>query len=229
MTNVFVAGATGAIGRRLTPLLQAAGYAVYAVTRDAAKVRALEASGVHASVCDVYDAAALRDAVARAQPAIVVHELTDLPQSRDERGDPAALARNARVRVEGTPNLVAAALHCGAQRMVAQSLAFAYADGPEPHVESDPLDTRTRSSVITLERLVLESPPLVGTVLRFGSFYGPGTWNDEPSGNMPVHVDAAARATVLAIARGAAGIFNVAEERGYADCTRARNILGWRP
>jgi nucleoside-diphosphate-sugar epimerase len=227
--NVFVAGATGAIGRRLTPLLTEAGYTVDAFTRDPEKARALEAAGVRASVGDVFDAAALRAAMARVQPALVAHQLTDLPQSRDERGDPAALARNARIRVEGTRNLIDAALACGAQRILAQSIAFAYAAGPEPHAEGDPLDADTRSSVITLERLVLASPPLIGTVLRYGSLYGPGTWFDEPSGNVPVHVDAAALATLLAITRVATGVFNVAEERGYADCSRARTELGWDP
>jgi nucleoside-diphosphate-sugar epimerase len=227
--NVFVAGATGAIGRRLTPLLLAAGYTVDAFTRDPAKARALEAAGVRASVGDVFDAAALRAAVVRARPAIVVHQLTDLPQSRDDRADPAALERNARIRVDGTRNLIDAALDAGAQRILAQSIAFAYAPGPEPHAENDPLDAQTRSSVITLERLVLESAPLNGTVLRYGSLYGPGTWFDEATGNVPVHVDAAALATLLAITRGATGIFNVAEERGYANCSRARDELGWDP
>ena len=228
-TNLFLAGATGAIGRRLTPLLLEAGYTVFGLTRDPAKARDLEARGVHAVVGDVYDAAALVAAVASAQPEIVVHELTDLPQSLAGRADPAALGRNARVRVEGTAHLVDAAVRCGAQRIVAQSLAFAYAAGPEPHRESDPLDSGTRGSVITLERLVLESPPLIGTVLRYGSLYGPGTWYDEPTGNVPVHVDAAASATLLALEHAAAGIFNVAEERGYASSARAREVLGWKP
>jgi len=211
-TNVFFAGASGAIGRRLTPLLLEAGYNVYGLTRDPAKARELEARGVHAIVGDVYDAALLAAAVESAQAEIVLHQLTDLPQSRDDRADPKALERNARVRVEGTQNLVAAALHCGAKRIVAQSIAFAYAAGPEPHVESDPLDAQTRGSVITLERLVLASPPLIGSVLRFGSLYGPGTWYDAPAGNVALHIDAAAWATMLAIQRSAAGIFNLSED-----------------
>jgi nucleoside-diphosphate-sugar epimerase len=226
-TNVFVAGATGAIGRRLTPLLLAAGYTVTALTRDPARARELERRGLRAIVGDVYDAAGLFAALAAASPEIVVHQLTDLPQAREERADPKALERNARVRVEGTQHLVEAALRSGAKRILAQSIAFAYASGPEPHAESDPLDPQTRGSVITLERLVLASPPLIGTVLRFGSFYGPGTWADEPAGSMPVHVDAAAWATLLAIQRSAAGIFNIAEERGYVTSARAGAELGW--
>jgi nucleoside-diphosphate-sugar epimerase len=229
VTSVFIAGATGVIGTRLTPLLLAAGYRVHALTRDAAKARDLERRGVHAVVGDIFDAGAVRDAVMSAQPELVIHQLTDLPHSREDRADPAALARNARIRIEGTQHLVDAALASGAQRMLAQSIAFAYAEGSEPHVESDPLDPATRGSVITLERLVLESPPLIGTVLRYGTLYGPGTWYDEPAGNVPVGVDAAVRATMLAIERGAAGVFNIAEERGYADSGRAINLLGWRP
>lgn len=227
--NVFVAGASGAIGRRLTPLLLDAGYDVTGLTRDPARARRLEAGGVHAVVGDVFDASGLQAALAAARPAIVVHQLTDLPQAVADRGDPAALARNARIRIEGTRHLIDAALACGARRIVAQSLAFAYAAGPEPHAEDDPLDAETRGSVITLERLVLNSPPLAGTVLRYGSLYGPGTWFDAPAGNVPVHVDAAARATVLAIELGATGIFNVAEELGYVSSARAREVLGWDP
>jgi nucleoside-diphosphate-sugar epimerase len=227
--HIFIAGASGAIGRRLTPLLLNAGFAVYGLTRDAAKARELEAHGVRAIVGDVYDAPSLAAAVASAQPEIVVHQLTDLPQARADRSDPKALERNARVRVEGTKNLVEAALQCDAQRIVAQSIAFAYQAGPEPHAERDPLDAATRGSVITLERLVLESPPLIGTVLRFGSLYGPGTWYDEPNGNVPVHVDAAASATLLAIERAAPGVFNVVEELGYAGAAKARSALAWSP
>ena len=226
--NVFLAGASGAIGRRLTPLLLDAGHGVYGLTRDPRKARELEQRGVRAIVGDVYDARVLRDAVAAANPEAVIHQLTDLPQSAADRGDPDVLERNARVRIEGTQHLVDAALQCGAKRILAQSLAFAYAGGLEPHAEGDPLD-ESRSSVITLERLVLASPPLIGTVLRFGSFYGPGTWFAEPSGNVPVHVDAAAWATLLALERSAAGVFNIAEEHGYATAARARDVLGWRP
>jgi nucleoside-diphosphate-sugar epimerase len=227
-TKIFIAGATGAIGRRLTPLLLTAGYDVTALTRDAARGRELEEHGMRAVIGDVYDALALRTALVAAKPEIIIHQLTDLPQSLADRADPAALARNARVRVEGTQHLVDAALAAGAKRIIAQSLAFAYADGPQPHAEVDPLDAG-RSSVITLERLVLESPPLIGTVLRYGSLYGPGTWYEAPTGNVPVHVDAAAHATLLAIEHSAAGIFNVAEERGYVASARARDLLAWNP
>jgi nucleoside-diphosphate-sugar epimerase len=226
--TIFLAGATGAIGQRLTPLLLRAGYAVHGLTRDAAKGRELEARGVRAVVADIYDAPAIRAALSAARPEIVVHQLTDLPQQRAESAAPEALERNARIRIEGTRNLVDAALACGATSLVSQSIAFVYAPGPEPHVESDPLDP-ARESVLTLERLTLESPPLAGAVLRFGMLYGPNTWFAEPSGNVPVHVDAAAWATLLAIEQSATGTFNVAEERGYVSSARARDVLGWGP
>jgi nucleoside-diphosphate-sugar epimerase len=225
-TALFLAGATGAIGRRLTPLLLRAGYTVHGLTRDAAKGRDLELRGVRAVVADIFDAAAIGAALLAIEPAIVVHQLTDLPPQRADSAMPDAQARNARIRTEGTQNLVTAALACGASTIVSQSIAFVYAPGPEPHVESDPLDP-ARESVIALERLTLESPPLAGAVLRFGMLYGPDTWFTEPSGNVPVHVDAAAWATLLAVEQGATGIFNIAEERGYASSARARDVLGW--
>ncbi len=107
--------------------------------------------------------------------------------------------------------------------------ASLHAAGPEPHVEADPLDAQTRGSVIELERLTTQSPPLVGCALRFGLLYGPGTWYAEPFGTSPVHVDAAAYATLLAIEQRAPGIFNIAEELGYASSARARALLGWTP
>jgi nucleoside-diphosphate-sugar epimerase len=228
MTTIVLAGATGAIGRRLAPLLLDAGYTVVGITRDAAKARDLEARGVRGVVADVYDAPAIRAAMIEAQPEIVIHQLTDLPVSRADSASPEALARNARVRIEGTKNLVDGALACGAAYLVSQSIGFVYADGPEPHVESDPLDP-ARDAVITLERLTLESPPLAGAVLRFGMLYGPGTWFAEPTGSMPVHVDAAAWATVLVVQRHATGIFNVGEDTSYASSARAHDILGWSP
>jgi nucleoside-diphosphate-sugar epimerase len=226
--TVFVAGASGAIGRRLTPLLLDAGYTVYGTTRSAAKAAELEANGVRPIVVDVYDARALSEGMARVMPEIVVHQLTDLPQDLGTGLTPEALAQNARVRVEGTENLVRAALACSARYIVAQSLITVYAAGPEPHVESDPLDA-SRDSVITLERLVTQSPPLIGAALRFGMLHGPGTWYREATGTSPVHVDAAAWATMLAIERSATGVFNITEERGFALSARAHDELGWSP
>ena len=194
----------------------------------AAKGRELERAGITAVVADVYDAAAIRAAMVQAKPEIVIHQLTDLPATRAESASSEALARNNRIRIEGTRHLVDGAIASGARRIVSQSIGFVYAPGPEPHAERDPLDP-ARDGVIALERLTLESPPLAGAVLRFGFLYGPGTWFAEPSGAMPVHVDAAAWATHLAVERAATGIFNVGEDGAYATSARAREVLGWSP
>jgi nucleoside-diphosphate-sugar epimerase len=225
--RLFLAGATGAIGRRLIPLLLDAGYEVYGMTRVPEKARDLNLIGVRGVVVEGLDAAALHDAVVEVRPEIVVHQLTDLPQHNDPALRAATADRNARIRTEGTANLVNAALAASAHRIVAQSIAFAYAEGPEPHVETDPLDAKTRGSVITLERLVMQSPPLEGVVLRYGTLYGPGTWYDKPEGRCPVHIDAAARATLLAIQYPGTGIFNIAEEYGYVSSAKAHAELGW--
>src|SRR5579872_3168859 len=137
--RVFLAGASGAIGRRLVPLLIAAGHAVTGTTRSGEKANELRARGVDAVVVDVFDAKALREKVAAARPDAIIHQLTDLPQAIDPASLAEVLARNSRLRIEGTPNLVAAAQTAGVRRLVAQSIAFAYAPGREPHAESDPL------------------------------------------------------------------------------------------
>jgi nucleoside-diphosphate-sugar epimerase len=146
-----------------------------------------------------------------------------------------ALAENARIRIEGTRNLVAAALAAGARRMIPQSIAWVYAPGPEPHAETDPLNESaegtaavTMRGVIALERAVLSSPPLEGIVLRYGRFYGPGTGHNA-AGSPPVHVDAAAYAALLAVDHGAPGsVFNIAEPDEYLSTDKARSVLLWR-
>src|SRR5262245_25859232 len=127
--NIFLAGATGVIGRRLVPLLRDAGHAVTGTSRFEEKAKALDVLGVRGVVVDVYDARALLKAMSGAYPDVVIHQLTDLPQSL-EAGRPANFEGNARLRVEGTRNLMAAAAVIGARRVIAQSIAFIYAEGP---------------------------------------------------------------------------------------------------
>ncbi len=232
--RIFLAGAAGAIGRRLVPLLCGAGHAVVGTTRSPAKAEALRALGVEPVVVDVFDAGALTAAVAAARPDIVIHQLTDLPQDLDPRLMGEAVVRNARIRDEGTRNLIAAAQAAGARRLIAQSIAWAYAPGPEPHAEDDPLDRAadgargvTVRGVVALEEQVLNAAPLEGVVLRYGQLYGPGTHSATPSHASPVHVDAAAHAALLAIDRGAPGIYNIAEPNPHAATGRARAELGW--
>jgi nucleoside-diphosphate-sugar epimerase len=167
--RIFLAGASGAIGRRLVPLLHNAGHHVCGTTRSAEKADELRMLGAEPVVVDVFDAAALSRAVAAARPDVVIHQLTDLPKNLDPRQMGAAITRNARIREEGTRNLVSAAIAAGARRMVAQSIAWAYAPGPEPHNEADPLDAKAEGDrgiivkgVIALEDLTLKSAPLQG-------------------------------------------------------------------
>jgi nucleoside-diphosphate-sugar epimerase len=231
---IFLAGATGAIGRRLAPLYVASGWRVVGTTRSSAKAALLRELGVEPLVVDVFDAAALHDALAAARPQVVVHQLTDLPPALDPARMAEAAQRNARIRSEGTRNLVAAAVAAGAQRMLAQSIGFAYADGPLPHNEDDPLDSDfdgprgvTLRGVASLEQQVLQAP-LEAIVLRYGRLYGPGTGFGTASGAGPVHDDAAARAAELALTRGTPGIYNIAETDGTLDCAKAERLLGWR-
>lgn len=232
--RIFVAGATGAVGRRLCPLLVADGWSVTGTTRSAAKAPLLRALGVSPVVVDVFDERALVEAVVEARPAVVIHQLTDLPPALDPARMADALVRNARLREVGTRHLVAAAAAAGAARLIAQSVAFAYAPGPLPYAEEwplnldDPVFGPTARGVAALERQVLAGP-FVGLVLRYGKLYGPGTGFDHAAGGGPLHVDDAADAARRAATRGGAGIYNVAEDDGTVTIGRAAAELGWTP
>ena len=177
--RVFVAGASGVIGRPLVRLLVAAGHDVAGMTRSSAKASLLRELGAAPVVCDAYDAEGVRKAVEAFAPEVVIDELTDLPEEI-ERIDAAA---NARMRVEGHGNLLHAA---GGARMLAQSVAWE-------------TEGETRRGVEELERTTLAAG---GVVLRYGYFYGPGTYS-EARGELPpeprVHVEEAARRTVEAL------------------------------
>lgn len=232
--RIFLAGASGAVGRRLCHLLIADGWTVIGTTRSPEKAAQLGDIGVEAVVVDVFDEAALRDIMWRARPTYVVHQLTDLPPALDPEQMPAALVRNARLREIGTRNLLAAAALAGAKRLVAQSIAFAYEPGPMPFREEMPLDVdspgfaATVRAVASLETQVLNAP-VEGVVLRYGMFYGTGTGFDQPAAGGAVHVDAAADAARRALTRGEPGIYNVAEEDGTVCSDKARRVLGWEP
>ncbi|MDW6020843.1 NAD(P)-dependent oxidoreductase [Mesorhizobium sp. BAC0120] len=232
--RIFLAGAAGAIGQRLSLLLVRAGHQVAGTTRSEAKAEQLRALRVEPALVDVFDADALSRAVAAARPDIVIHQLTDLPRGLDPSRMAEARVRNARVRDEGTRNLVSAAIAAGARRLVAQSIAWIYAPGPEPHIESDPLDVHaegglavTVKGVVALEKWTLASP-LAGVVLRYGRFYGPGTGVDAAPIPPALHVDAAAYAALLALDRGTTGIFNIADQNDHVATEKARKELGWR-
>jgi nucleoside-diphosphate-sugar epimerase len=234
--RIFLAGAAGVIGRNLVPLLKDAGYTVFGTTRKEDKASLLKEAGATPVVLDVFDAPSLSRAVMDIRPEIVVHQLTDLPASLAPDQMEAALRRNARIRSEGTRNLVMAAIASGARRLIAQSIAWAYAPGPEPHREGDPLDVKAAGlrgvsvgGVSALEDLTLNSPPLQGIVLRYGHLYGPGTGAHAPVDPGPVHVEAAAQAVLLAIDKAERGIFNIAEPNAYVSIEKARRELGWDP
>jgi nucleoside-diphosphate-sugar epimerase len=196
--RVFLAGATGVIGVRLVPLLLDAGHEVTGMTRSAAKRDELRALGAEPVVCDVFDAPRLAAVVGEAAPEAIMHQLTDLP---DQVEDIALFApRNNRIRTEGTRNLIAAARAAGAERFVAQSIAWTPPAGGEAVAEH--------------ERLVLE---FGGVVVRYGTFYGPGTYSEGSSRIPPaprIHIDDAARLTVPLLAADTGVVVIVEEEEG---------------
>jgi nucleoside-diphosphate-sugar epimerase len=235
--RVFVAGATGVIGRRLVPMLIAAGHEVTGMVRSARRIDALRAIGAEPAIADALDADAVRTAVGDARPDAVIHELTSLPPRIDPRKLERDFAVNDRLRSEGTRHLVSAAQAAGARRIIAQSIAFAYAPGPSGtlHAEGDPLFLEApkpfRRSVEALRDLDAAVLGADGVVLRYGYFYGPGSAispegsivQDVTRRRLPivgggdgvwsfVHVDDAARATVAALTRGGSGAYNVVDD-----------------
>jgi nucleoside-diphosphate-sugar epimerase len=178
--RIFLAGASGVIGRKLTPMLIDAGHQVAGTARSDAKAERVRELGAEPVVIDVYDAQGLRDVVVDWSPDLVMHQLTDLP---DDAADiPRHAPSNARIRMEGTANLIAAAQAAGAERFLAQSIAWTPSAGNE-----------SRES---LESQVLAYDG-VGVVLRYGQFYGPGTYYEaEPPDPPRIEIGAAACATV---------------------------------
>ena len=171
--HVFVAGGTGVIGRRVVPMLVAAGHDVTAAARADDDARWLRSAGARAVAVDALDHDLLVRVVETARPDAIVHQLTALSGGSTKA--------NAELRVHGTRNLVDAALVAGTRRIVAQSIAWAYGPGDRPAVEAEPLDVDvpepravTVAGVVSLETTVAELPEPV--VLRYGTLYGPGTW-----------------------------------------------------
>lgn len=222
--NIFLAGATGAVGRLLVPMLVEAGHTVTGTSRSVDKLDFIAGLGAEPVVLDVYDPEATLRTLQDAAPDVVIHQLTDL-STRDWAG-------NARLRTEGTPNLVEAAKAAGVQRMIAQSIAWMSVPGAGPATEADPLDvdapearSRGAKAVQALENAVAQMP--VGVILRYGLLYGPATWYARDGltteqiqrGEIPatdavssfVHVEDAARAAVDAL-DWPAGIYNIVDD-----------------
>jgi nucleoside-diphosphate-sugar epimerase len=232
--RVFVAGAAGAIGRRLVPQLVAAGHSVVATTRSTGKAQLLENLGAEPVVVDGLDAAAVGAAVARAEPDAIVHQMTALSGSIDLRHFDRTFEVTNQLRTTGTDNLLAAAQAAGVHRFIAQSFTGwpNQRSGGAVKSESDPLDPhppkqqrRTLDAIRYLERAVTAAP-LEGVVLRYGSFYGPDATEEMlellRKRRMPIvgdggavwsmiHLDDAASATVAALTRGR-GIYNIVDD-----------------
>jgi nucleoside-diphosphate-sugar epimerase len=236
--KVFVAGASGAIGRPLVRQLLAAGHEVTGMTRREEKAEAIRAAGAKAVVCDAFDAAALESAVSEAAPEVVVHELTSLPPRLDPKAKD-ALAPTNRLRSEGTRNLIVAAKAAGARRLIVESVAFFYVpEGDWVKEEEAPAFGaapgqfgEAAAALADLERQVTGIEGLEGIVLRYGWFYGPGTYYDRDGSQtedfhkrrMPIvgkgtgtfsfiQVEDAASATVAAVERGEPGVYNVVDD-----------------
>jgi nucleoside-diphosphate-sugar epimerase len=231
--RIFLAGASGAVGRRLGLLLVRGGHQVTGTTRSAEKADQMRRLGINPVMVDVFDASGFREAVVAAKPDIVIHQLTDLPLGLDPARMADARLANAHIRELGTGNLLVGAVAAGARRVVAQSTAFAYAPGDKPYSEDRPLDIDapgegavSARGVASLEEQVLGAP-MEKVILRYGKLYGPGTGFDAPSPGGPVHVDAAAEAALRAISKGD-GIYNIAEDDGTVSSERAKAELGWR-
>ncbi len=226
--KIFLAGATGAIGRLLVPLLLEAGHEVAGTTRSPDKTDQIAAMGARPVIADALDRQSIFAALEAEHPDVVIHQLTDL-SSRDFAG-------NSRLRVEGTRNLVDAALAVGVGRMIAQSISWVYVPGHTPAVEDEALDfdaspsrNNTVTAVNALESAVAEMP--VGISLRYGLFYGPGTWytsdgltSDQvrrgelkatPGITSFVHVADAAQAALLAL-DWPAGVVNIVDDEPAA-------------
>jgi len=238
--KVFVTGGTGAIGKLLLPLLLENKHEVVALTRSVIKATALEESGVSAVIADPLDKNALTAAVRRAEPEVIIHELTALSKAGNFRKLDQEFALTNRFRTEVTDTLLAAARTIGTRRFITQSYCgwpYARTGGPVK-TEEDPLDTkppenftRTLAAIRSLEDKIRSTTFLQGIALRYGNFYGPGTgigkrgvvYDMVRKRRLPIigggggvwsfiHILDAARATVAAMTRGAPGIYNIVDD-----------------
>jgi len=233
--KIFIAGASGTIGHALIPQLVKAGYGVTALSRTPQKLQALQQMGATPVLGDVFDRPHLNQLIADAAPNVVIHQLTSLgPQAQDP------FTETNRLRTEGTANLIDAAQRAQVQRFIAQSVAF-LSHSPEGelaheatplYLDAPPPLTSVVEAVANLEQQVLSLTGMTGVVLRYGHFYGPGTYyaNDGAiaiavrQGQYPivdqgtgtcsfVHLEDAATATVQAITQGTSGIYTIVDDQ----------------
>jgi len=230
--KIFVAGAAGVIGRLLLPKLLEAGHEVVGMTHKEENRAFIEKCGAQAVIADVFDREAIFASIHKAQPEVVIHQLTSLSQRN--------FSDNSRIRIEGTRNIVDASLAAGVEQIIAQSISWAYEAGDVPATEETPLDLkaleprrRTIEGIYSLEKAVAEIPNHV--ILRYGMLYGQGTWYDT-NGYMAaeirqermtatdavvsfLHVEDAANAAVLAL-NWPSGPVNIVDDE-------PANVLDW--
>ncbi len=222
--KIFVAGASGVVGRCLLPKLMQAGHEVIGMTRKKEQKHLLEQLGAKAVLADVFDREQMADLLYEMKPVVVIHQLTSLSEGSS--------AENARIRIEGTRNLVDAAKQANVHKMIAQSISWAYESGPAPASEEVALDldapiprNLTINGVVALEEAVKEIPEYV--VLRYGTLYGPATWYDKDGATAEkvrnqevkatdgvssfVHVQDAANAAFLAL-EWSTGTYNIVDD-----------------
>ena len=240
--KVFLAGATGAIGKQLVPMLVEGGHEVTGMTRIAAKTDLIRSLGARPAVADALDPEAVAQAVAESEPEVVVHELTAIDLSSFSRSIDKQFAETNRLRTEGLDHLLAAAKAAGARRFIAQSFAgwpYKRVGGPVKS-EEDPLDDNppkpvreSLGAIRHLERAVTRAEGIEGIALRYGGFYGPGTSLAlDPPGEQTqmvrrrrfpivgsgagvwslIHIRDAAAATFAAIDQGEPGVYNVVDD-----------------
>lgn len=237
--KVFIAGGTGAIGRPLTAQLLAKGHTITILTRSAEKARALSEQGIEPAIADVFDPDAVTKVIRKAQPEVVIEQLTALPRTYTREALAATGPLNNRLRTEGGANVLAAAAAAGVQRYLRQSIAFWAVPGPGLANEETPLAFDASPAVAADARLVTEiehrllsQPNIEGIAMRYGFFYGPGTWfrpdgdvgEQVRQGQFPIigngegvaswlHIEDAATATVTAAEQGNRGIYLIADDQ----------------
>lgn len=219
--RVFVAGATGAVGRPLVERLLEDGHHVVGSTRTEDGADRLRDAGAVPAVVDLTDLDLVESIIVAAKPDVVINQLTSLPAVMDDEALEQGIAETAHLRSVVAPAIAAAAAEAGAQRLIAQSTAFESASADD--------------ALARLEKSALQTPGLDGIVLRYGYFFGPGTWYPDrpdagPDGDPDdpfVHVIDAAEAAAYAVVRGKPGTYVICDD--VIKSADAEKELGWEP
>jgi len=238
--RIFLAGATGAIGKRLLPMLVAAGHHVTGTTRTRAKSDSIRSAGAQAEVVDALNKRSVMDAVERTKPDVMIHELTAIPAELNLKRFDEDFALTNLLRTEGTDHLLAAARRVGCRRFIAQSFApltyernGSWVKNEEDALLSsaEPEVRKTLEAIFHLESAVLDETAMEGFALRYGWFYGPGTSLGRGGGQLEeigkrripivgkgtghwsfVHIDDAASATLATVTASSPGVYNICDD-----------------